>query len=169
MYILLFILVFIPIGSFSQEIGSLTPKNGGNVGDIPYDPTLDDSTFSLCKPGYVAEYYSVSGGYRGGRKKLLHLLKELKLDRAASSSPSSGYITIRFLVNCQGKTDRFRMLQVDEGYSATSFPADLINAVLLFTKNLTDWLPGKHEKESYDYFQYLTFKISDGIPVDILP
>ncbi|WP_051293096.1 hypothetical protein [Olivibacter sitiensis] len=149
-------------------MSSLRPQNGGKVGYIPYDAALDDSTFNLCGAKEIPEYYGVSGGYRGGRKKLLSLLKQLKFPKS-DVKPLSGYITIRFVVNCEGKTDRFRVLQVDENYHNSHFHPSLVDSILSFTKKLDDWLPATIDNQPYAYFQYLTFKIRNGIPVDILP
>lgn len=169
-HLLLLIFAFstLPLVGFSQQITDLRPKDGLAVGDIPFDPALDNADFTLCG-GAIQQYYAVSGGYKGGGKRLFGLLSRQSFPNPAGSAGGSGYITVRFVVNCKGQTDRFRVLQVDRNYQSATFDSALVATVLGFTKGLTAWRPGEYQGAYYDYFQYLTFKITDGKVVDILP
>ncbi len=161
-------LMVLPHAGRCQLMVDLKPKDGNTVGYISHDPTLDDPDFRLCG-GTIQQYYAVDGGYRGGRKRLLELLAQQPKLQSAGEAEQTGYLTIRFVVNCKGQTDRFRILQVDKRYAPTTFDTVLVSNLLSFTKQLTDWLPGEYDGNYYDYFQYLTFKLADGKVVDILP
>ncbi|WP_257666739.1 hypothetical protein [Parapedobacter tibetensis] len=154
--------------SFAQTLTDLQPRQGHEVGAIPYDPALDSPDFKCCN-GVVQQYYAVDGGYRGGRKRLIQLLKTHPLSGQTLTVAKNGYITVRFIVNRDGQTGRFRVLQVDGNYETTSFPQPFVADIVAFVEELDDWRPGQHQGNTYDYYQYLTFKLTDGKVVDLLP
>ncbi|SEL54284.1 hypothetical protein [Parapedobacter koreensis] len=163
-----FVLWTAPLSSTAQQLTDLKHKDGMPVGHITFDPALDNPDFTLCG-GTIQENYAVSGGYQGGRKRLLQLLEIKPLAKQRAIPIKTGYITVRFVVNCRGEVDRFRVLQIDRIYKPTIFDPAFVAAILTFTKALDDWIPGQYQGSSYDYFQQLTFKINDGQVVDILP
>ena len=166
--LLILALAILPGVGFSQHLTDLRPRDNQAVGYIPHDPALDKRDFKLCG-GTIQQYYAVDGGHQGGRKRLLGLLAQQPALQGARSASESGYITVRFVVNCEGETDRFRVLQIDKSYQPTEFHSELVEDLLSFSKRLTDWLPAEYQGNHYDYYQYLTFKITDGKVVDILP
>ncbi|TDN36793.1 hypothetical protein A8B98_07320 [Hymenobacter sp. UV11] len=92
-----------------------------------------------------------------------------------SQTTDSGYLTIRFLVNCHGQTDRFRVFQVNSTYQPTQFSAVLVAELLRRTRALAGWQPGYYSGQGalhgqvLDSYYHLVFKISHGRIVDILP
>lgn len=141
-----------------------------NVGDIQFDPKIDDPNFKICNPDISFQYYNFPKGfqYKGEKYEILRIWKE-KYSTIVSSSKETGYITIRFLVNCEGKTGLFRIQQMDKNYNATFFNEDFVNIILKFTKELDGWSVNKYKEQKVDYYQYLTFKVEDGIIKEILP
>lgn len=139
-----------------------------HVGDISPDPKQDDPAFTVCRENYVPQYYSLESGYEGEkpaieayfRKNFVHNNKHKAVD---------GYITIRFVVNCQGKTGRFRLQEVGPDLVAKQFPAELSSQLLRLVKSLQGWKPGMNNGVALDYYKYLTFKIKDGNIAEILP
>ena len=146
-----------------------------NVGDIPFDPATDRSSFQRCGEGQydVPQYYQSQTAYTGGTQALRQHFLRAALPR--STEAQAGYITIRFLVNCHGETDRFRVNQIDAAYRPTRFSPALVAALLGRAKGLHSWLPGKfsgpgaHHGEAMDSYYYLLLKISHGRVVDVLP
>ena len=92
-------------------------------------------------------------------------LEKLKL---SSSKNTNGFVTIRFLVNCEGKTGLFRTQQLNENYTEENFDRDFIEN-LSFTKSLYGWITKEVQRRKSDYYQYLTYKITDGKVSEILP
>ena len=79
-------------------------------------------------------------------------------------------IRIRFVVNCEGKTGRFRLMASDLKYQPKKFDKKITSQLMEISKNLTGWLPKKTDKgKLIDYYQYLIFKIKDGKIKRILP
>ena len=86
----------------------------------------------------------------------------------SASKNTNGYVTIRFLVNCEGKTGLFRTQQLNENYTEENFDRDFIEN-LSFTKSLYGWITKEVQRRKSDYYQYLTYKITDGKVSEILP
>ena len=139
------------------------------VGDIQFDAKLDDPGFKKCSE-YAQQYYTEGQGYQyEGEKYLIEedLDKFYKIPQ--NTNGENGYITVRFLVNCEGKTGLFRVSQMSDNYAEKLFPKEIISQLLNFTKNLNGWQNMKFKNKKFDYYQYLTYKIEDGKVLEILP
>lgn len=139
-----------------------------NVGDIKPDPTLDDSTFRACRESNIPQYYSIDSGFEG-EKPAIKRYFEQNFKKNKAWAKENGYITVRFVVNCNGQTGRFRVLEMSPVYQPKKFPPALSNQLLQLTKQMPGWLPGKSENIPYDYYQYLTFTITKGEITQITP
>ncbi|MCB0488244.1 MAG: hypothetical protein KDC99_07200 [Cyclobacteriaceae bacterium] len=139
------------------------------VGDITFDPEVDDPSFKLCDEERVLQYYNFGKGlqYKGEKPAINeYFLKSVPISGA---SDDTGYLTLRFVVNCGGKTGRFRVLGIDQGYSEREFSADLTSKLLKATRQLDGWVVGEYDGRVFDYYQYLTFKIERGKLIEVLP
>ena len=140
-----------------------------HVGDIYFDSKMDDPSFKLCDEDRVFQYYNFGQGlqYKGEKPKINeHFGIGLK---AESQKNESGFLTIRFIVNCQGKTGRYRVQGMDNDYKEKTFNDDLTSQLLNLTKQLDGWIVGEFKGKAYDYYQYLTFKIEEGKLIEIMP
>jgi hypothetical protein len=79
----------------------------------------------------------------------------------------NGDITVRFLVNCEGKTGLFRVRQMNTGLTEPDKKTG--RKALRFTKSLEGWIPKEIKGFKADYYQYLTYKIEDGKVSEVLP
>lgn len=139
------------------------------VGDIYFDSKIDDPDFKLCDETKVLQYYNFGEGLQYKGEKVMineHFKAGLKTKEQKNES---GFITIRFIVNCEGKTGRYRVQGMDYDYNEKSFNPKLTNRLLDLTKQLDGWIIGEYEGKPYDYYQYLTFKIEDGNLIEIMP
>ncbi|HEY5825628.1 MAG TPA: hypothetical protein VIT44_14740, partial [Cyclobacteriaceae bacterium] len=97
--------------SFAQ---SKSPsKYPDHVGDIAFDAKLDDPEFRICAEHSVyLQYYNFGKGvqYKGEKPAIEEHFKEVYSNKMPSET---GYITIRFVVNCAGKTGRFRVQEMN--------------------------------------------------------
>lgn len=188
----LFFLFFfgVNIFCFSQKYEQAKDKN---VGEIVFDPSVDDVKFTKCNEDSPYQYYNIFNGfqYNGEKFEILKLWKNTenavsektdkketkeisflrfkKADNNITPSKNSGYITIKFLINCEGKSGLFRVQQTDENYNETTFDKAIVNKILNFVKNLNGWVHGEYEGKKVDYYQYLTFKIESNEIKEILP
>jgi hypothetical protein len=115
-------------------------------------------------------FYSVGGKYP---KNSASLLKEVQifLQQKNKNYVNSGYITFRFMIDCEGKLlPKIQVLQTDEKYAAFHFEKDLVNELFAFLKTLDKWRMAKSkEGNTYSYKAFLTFKIKNGKVINIIP
>ena len=111
------------------------------------------------KPDSLRAYFGTDG-----TKNAVH-----GSDSRESVKKESGLVRIRFIINCQGKTDRFRILSVDENYKAKEFDKNITEQLLQITKRLDGWKPKKYKEKEVNYYQYLIFKLVKGQLIEVLP
>lgn len=139
------------------------------VGDIYFDPKIDDPSFKLCDENRVLQYYNFGKGllYKGEKVKLNEHFKDGLIKK--EQKKETGFLTVRFIVNCEGKPGRYRVQGMDYEYKEKKFNNDLTSQLLSLTKQLDGWMIGEYEGKAYDYYQYLTFKIENGKLIEIMP
>src|SRR5690606_15341975 len=138
------------------------------VGWIEYDQQIDRADFYLCDENNIEEYYQVNPKYGEGLYSIkkyfesyVHLLNRLcKVD---------GYVTIRFVVNCKGDTDRYRSFFVNHAYEEEEEAnAELKSKLMDLIAKMGKWNPGEYRKKKYDSYQIIKFKFEGKKLVDIL-
>lgn len=140
------------------------------VGDLVANPKIDDKNFKLCYgEERVYQYFNTSNGfqYKGEKKELVRQFREQY--QAIKAEDQNGMIRIRFIVNCEGKAGRFRLIEADTNYQAKKFDARIVEQLLTITKKLDGWVPQRYEGTPIDYYLYLTFIIEEGRIKEILP
>lgn len=144
-------------------------KYPNHVGNIEFDEKLDDPNFKRClDEKYVFQYYNDSKGFQYKNEKR-GIEKEILTLNLPENKEANGYVTIRFVVNCEGKSGMFRMQQIDNEYKEYTFEKKILDQLLNFTKKLNGWIPKEIEEKKVDYYQYLTYKIENGKVSEILP
>ncbi|MEM6379332.1 MAG: hypothetical protein AAF705_14075, partial [Bacteroidota bacterium] len=131
------------------------------IGDISFDANLDNPAFKLCSGEKNAiQYYGLPEKPYIGEKPALekHFYDQYQSDRATKES---GLIRIRFLVNCEGKAGRFRLIGMDQDYQEKSFDPSITNQLLQLTQSIPKWNSFSNAKRGIDYYNYLIFKIVD--------
>lgn len=139
------------------------------IGDIPADLNLDDADFELCgNEDAVLQYFNFgdSEKYEGERIAIKAYFEE---HYQPIANDESGWIRVRFIVNCHWQTGRFRIIESDENYDERPFDKSISNQIIELTKNLKGWIGYEDEEKGLDYYQYLIFKIENGSIAEILP
>jgi hypothetical protein len=139
-----------------------------NTGDIAYNAALDDSSFTLCNSKVVFQYYNTASYYKDHKRAIEHYFKS-HYHPTAPTTRETGYLTIRFIINCSGKTDRFRVYELDANYQPFQFDKSISSQLLKLTKELQGWQPPVYKNIVYDSYQYITFKLVKGTIECILP
>lgn len=142
----------------------------GNIGDIEYNPDLDDPSFSLCNGENQINQYFNNGnglGYKGEKSEIFQIFENNY--KPIISDLDNGLLTLRFVVNCKGETNRYRLSEMDNNYKLTNFNKSVTDQILTIAKSLKGWQPKKLEGIPIDYYQILSFKIENGQIIDILP
>ncbi|MHA7128825.1 hypothetical protein [Algoriphagus namhaensis] len=138
------------------------------IGDLVADSTVDSGSFETCHgEEHVAQYFHFSQGlqFEGEKPALERIFRE---NYQPVKSELSGWVRIRFVVNCQGKSGRFRVSSANEAYEETDF-GEISDQLLAITRGLEGWKKLPEPNLARDYYQYLTFKIRAGQIEEILP
>ena len=141
------------------------------VGDIESDVLLDDSNFTTClEDGPVMQYFNTGEGfrYKGERPALVNAIKEL-YKPTGNLLKQTGYIRIRFIINCRGEAGRFRVLTSDENFKATNFDTSITKQLVDIVSNLDGWQKMMKNESALDYYMYIIVKLENGIIKEILP
>ncbi len=155
------LIVFVFVGCYSStEKAAKNPKYGYDLGDIFFNPKTDNSDFKLCDSTKIIHRRNALT-YPGGKKAINETLKKSFLPNPKYDS-FSGYITIRFLLNCSFEKDRFRPQSMDFDFSLKPAPPELIEHLITIIKPLNEWGHRFPEDKNSDCSKYLNFKIVNG-------
>lgn len=143
-----------------KRVGYINPAN-----------TMDNGTaFKTCHPEErIHDYYNSypDAGYRLGKRGLEAVFQE-QLDTTLSIGVS-GYLTYRFVINCEGQAGRFITEEADLDFRRIEFPQPLVQHCFNILRGLTDWEAGVLGNEPVDTYAYVTLKFRDGVLLEILP
>ena len=129
-----------------------------------------DSDFAPCHVEHrIVDYYNGSPdahfvGEKGALwQEILPNLDKTKLHN------ESGYLTFRFIINCEGKTGYFVTEQADLDYHKKEFHPETVQYFYKMVSELSPFQPAVAMKEKRDAYAYLTFKLKDGKLIELLP
>ena len=168
-----YLAIFICIAIFSCQTKtekSTRSEPLRHVGDILEDSELDTTNFQPCHEDLTFQYYNFGNGiqYQGEKAAIVEIFNNEFIANPANQD--NGYVTIRFIVNCKGESGRFRVIELDNNYNKTTLSLDIVNQIADIVRRLDGWKIGEFDNgKVYDYYQYLTFKISNGQITDIMP
>jgi len=140
-----------------------------HVGVIKEASPHDDPDFKVCYEEKIFPYYygTDKASYQHGKDSLRTYFKSQYYNKGYTDG--SGYVTIRFIINCEGKTGRYEVLENGLDFKEKKFNKYIPEHLLDLTLRLKDWNPQKYYGSAYDSFFYLTFKIDNGEIMEILP
>ncbi|PRB03811.1 hypothetical protein CQ046_08440 [Chryseobacterium sp. MYb7] len=132
------------------------------IGDISMNKKTDNSDFQT--KGITYQYYQANTKYKGERKAIRDILmvENLKL-----ASVKNGWLVIRFLINYEGSTDRFRFFCIDEKYRDIKLSNQEEENLLKIVRLLRNWEVGKVDEKKVDSYYQITFKVENGKVIDI--
>lgn len=144
------------------------------IGNIEYNESIDGD-IERCGflPGYITtsfmnSYYGAGGmKYKGELSAIkAHIIDNYESPKIKNET---GFVVIRFLVNCKGKTGMFRLSTTDLQLNKNKFNNKITDQLLRATKSLDKWQIALYNDNAFDYYQYLTFKIVDSELQEITP
>jgi hypothetical protein len=141
-------------------------KYSHSIGHIDPATALGNKDFETCSD-MIFEYYNAEpdGGYKYGK----NILRDSVKRKYTYAGNDSGYLTFRFVVNCNGLAGRYQIVENDLDLKPKKFNQELVQHLFTITQELKDWKQLVWEKESRDYYMYITYKIRDGQIIEILP
>lgn len=136
------------------------PTRNHDLGYIPYVSDMDDPNFIICDSTKI-----LSGRnrikYAGGRDKLIEdIVSKSHLDRISKSF--TGYIVIRFIVNCNSETGRYRAQALNPDFTPAKVSPDLVNQSIALIKDLDQWIKSTGMADRNEYSKYINLKIENG-------
>ena len=158
-----------------KQVDSLRATIPQRVAYIDPDSTLipDRDGWAPCHDtDEIADYYNPGPdiGYPGRQYGLRKdLLPKVDL---ASFVKESGYLTVRFVVNCRGEIGRFTTDESDLDFRPKRFPPAAVRELALAVQRLGGWSTAPvraSDTDNGDFYTYLTLKFEDGQLVDLLP
>ncbi|MBT8232380.1 MAG: hypothetical protein HKO66_01170 [Saprospiraceae bacterium] len=140
-----------------------------HIGVIEAKMFSDDDGFKVCYNEKIFPYYYGRSPARFTSGK--DTLRQMILDQFNNNGYTSisGYVTIRFIINCKGEIGRFRTEEVGIDFKKVNFNDYTVNHLLDIVRSLEDWTPIEFADANYDSFYHITFKIINGEIVEILP
>ncbi len=141
-------------------------NNVGHINSINADKSGD---FHICYEEKIFTPYWRRSPARFSQGK--KALKSFVLDHYDHNgyTHQSGYITIRFIVNCKGEPGMYIVQETGTDYRKKKFDGELGKTLLNITMGLKEWAPLTIFGDAYDSYVYLTYKIENGKIVEILP
>jgi hypothetical protein len=167
-YSFLLLILMVRLKTFSQNTVPQHLNVKEKIGWIPFDKRLDNSNFKVCDELNIEEYYQVNPSYGEGMPSIRKYFSAHK-QVLESLCEKDGYVIVRFVINCQGQTDRYRtkfMLLTYTDENAVN--AELQKKIIQLTRNMGNWTPGKYDGKTYDCYQHLKFIFKNSKLVDVL-
>lgn len=168
MYRMLLVMVLLTsCAAHQSQVPTPAPEKSPLVYHIQPDPALDDPHFTLCNVERAYPYYGVDTRPTRDKRQILDHFK--KGYTPPTDVRESGFISIRFMVNCMGVAGRFRITSFDDQYAPMNFDNKISSQLLTLTKEIKDWEPLRFDSGTYDAYCYFLFKIEGGQLIDVLP
>lgn len=137
-----------------------------SVGDISFDPDTDDPKFKVCNANWIWQGYQLKSNQDETPLMVAREFRaKFKPDDAWKNE--SGTIRIRFIVNCSGAADRFRLLGLDADLKEKQFSKELSDHVLAVAKSIP-WPSRRAYNQTVDYYHHFSIRIVNGKLVDII-
>jgi len=143
--------------------GWLYYQMDNRIGDLSENNKIDQN-FEVCDETRITQNYGMRAEYSGGNKAIK---EEILNDLQTLNFEQPGLITFRFIVNCKGKTGRFRVNSTDTDLKEIEVDPSKIKDIEKAFLQLKKWTPAKNEFDSYDSYYVLNFKIRNNNIVDI--
>ncbi|PTX64116.1 hypothetical protein C8N46_101726 [Kordia periserrulae] len=154
------LLVFLSCNSKKETEVTQKPEYLDDIGDTTFNPALDNANFKFCDSTNVL-HKRASVAYTGGITAMeKELIKKYKKQPAFESF--TGYFFIRFAVNCNNESGRFRWEIVDEEFKETSCPKALEEEIISTVKSLQQWNYPIYRGKSYDGYTFIIVKLKNG-------
>jgi hypothetical protein len=169
---LLFLLFLLPFNHVLAQAASPHPANipqrHDNVGDISFDPALDDTSFHLHDSTRVFQYYNSAAYWLDHKESITRFIRG-RYHPPADAAPQDGWLTIRFIINTEGCTGRYRVFEMDSACQPTHFDPRISGALLAAIKDWPDWRPAHYKDKHFDTYQYICFRLRRGRITTISP
>lgn len=145
-----------------------TEKYPHEIGYINPETSAFSEGYELCdssvKPfGY---YHSARGIFNGGKYQFRKTISEKYINNGYTDS---GFLNLRFHLNCKGEIGNVEINELDTDYKKTELNSGMVKQLVNLSIAKENWIPMEQEGKTFDSYMYLIFKIEDGEVLEILP
>ena len=157
----------LPATEFRRLLADV-PKRVGYIN--PQEALEGPGTFSTCgSEDEIYDYYNgdPDGQPMGGKPALWQVVEnhwEPDLFEGLS-----GYLSLHFIINCEGEIGRFGVEQTNLDFQPTTFSNEAIRHCMDLLLQVPSWQPTVLREEPTDSYAYITFKLENGALIDIIP
>ncbi|MBQ4820143.1 hypothetical protein [Aquimarina sp. MMG016] len=136
------------------------------IGKIESDKAIRTDDFQLCKGGRMYGFYS-SAAPKIYRKSKLEFKKTIKTSFKDQNYKDNGYLSLRFNMNCKGKTGNLIITELNSDLGVTTLNSNLVDQLVSLSLQEENWQTVSDT--DVNYYMYLLFKIENGTITEILP
>ena len=131
-----------------------------------------DTTVTLspkCDSLNLFYYYQVDTKYPESSMAVLIGTKGFLVKKGKKYN-GSGYVTLRFIVDCEGVIHKVKVLQTDENYQPYRFDKGFVSDLNAYIHTLDKWEKNIsiNEYKNVNYIAYITFKIRNGEVINVI-
>jgi len=141
--------------SYKERVAYINPEN-----------SIASDGFETCNE-YIYDYYNPERAqYMNGKKELRKFILNNYRNLGFSDS---GYLNIRFVINCEGKVGRYVTHENDLDLNPIKFNSKLKTQLLQLTRELKQWKPNIIRGDTVDSYMYISYRIENGEITEIIP
>lgn len=134
---------------------------------IDPDSALLNEGFIVCNENRIAQYYNTPElPYPNGKNNFRNYINKTYVNQ---NYTDSGYLNIRFIINCEGDVGRFIVHENSLDLEPKSFNEDLKNQLFKLTSEIEGWKPIVLYESTRDSYMYVSYRIEDGEITEIIP
>jgi hypothetical protein len=126
----------------------------------------------LCDTNFhIFQYYNI--GAKNEKSSQQILAEWAQFFKQPTGFKESGFLTVRFIVNCKGEPRVHKFYEMDLNYQKKTFPDTLKTQIWAFVQQLGGFKKGiyKYKETNYEvnYYYYFIFKIRNGVFESVAP
>lgn len=128
---------------------------------VDFNNLLNDRPFQRCGMYRALQTGRLGDLYKGGDTVIEnHFYDNYNVNE--NVVPENGFVIIKFIINCEGETGEFELIEIDKNYKAYHFDKSISKQLIDLAKSLDQWLPYEYESNNYDAETSINFRIIDS-------
>lgn len=125
-----------------------------------FEALKKERTFQRCHVYGLRSNLPAGKDYEGGGKAIEdYFYTQYKKPKDIRES---GFITLRFIINCEGESGEFETLEMDANYKSYNFDTGISEQLVQLGKKMDEWIPLELDSEVYDQRKIINFSIQNG-------
>lgn len=144
------------------------PKYQHYVGYINQEKAIINSGFLCNKENIEYTHHGAAPiAYKGSKKNFKNTILSKYNHKLYKDS---GYISFRFLVNCNGDAGWFEVAEMNLDLEEVNLDDKMVDELLNLTSEKENWNKlGYSKEQKFDYYMYIIYRIENGNITEILP